>query len=374
MSESQGLVLLTGATGFIGSHVAKLLLGDGYSLRVTARNLTSNQNVKVSQLKAALSEYLSDRIEFVEADLLDQTVSWTQLVSGCQYVVHVASSLPERVPKTQAEADVTLRTAIGGTRAIIEAVAATKSVKKLVVTSSVASIAGIMGTRGRIYDETVWFDTNNRPLGLTYETSKTLAEKEAWRLFKDIKNPHFSLVCINPGVVIGPLLAQSTYSTSLTLIRFLLNREAPLLPQVFLPCVDVRDVAKAHLSALKTSGTDGQRVIVNTGTLSLKDIALILHEHLGPLGYRVPLRSAPDMLFRLIGYFRSDVTQLLFGLGCETVYDNSKMRELLRVEPMDLTQSVVDTAHSLIRHGHAALTPQYAAKYPEAEGLSANRY
>jgi nucleoside-diphosphate-sugar epimerase len=129
-----GLVFITGATGFIGSAVAIKTLQAGYSLRISVR-----KEEQIPKLKVALSEF-KDKIDFVITPDITQQSSFTGKLDGANYVLHIASPMPHGTnPETY------FGPAVKGTTAILKEAAKVSSIKKVVITSSIAALTPISG-------------------------------------------------------------------------------------------------------------------------------------------------------------------------------------------------------------------------------------
>jgi len=235
------LVLVTGGTGFIASHICKQLGMKGIKMRVTVRNKTS---FKTEALKEVLKEYES-LIEFYELDLTssDKTV-WDEAVKGITHVLHTASPFIVNV-KQKDEYNKLLKPAIEGTRSILEACHRNReSIKRIVVTASVASV--ICGHDS--YESPMTHLSYSVPEKInTYSLSKTLAELEAWRVADHNNLP---LCTIHPGLVIGPMLLKEHYSGESSNSMKAITNFPRILANVSMPVVDVRDVAWMHIKAV----------------------------------------------------------------------------------------------------------------------------
>ena len=193
------LILVTGASGYIATHIVKQLLEKGYRVRGTVRSLKDEK--KVAPLRN-LTKNFRFPLELVEADLLNES-SWSRAVSGCTYVLHTASPFPTERPDNE---DVVVKPALNGTLNILRACVQDGSrIKRVVLTSSIAAVAGEIYKQGYTYTEKDWPEGDLEP----YLKSKTVAEKAAWDFVKDRERkglPCFELAVINPGYVMVYML------------------------------------------------------------------------------------------------------------------------------------------------------------------------
>lgn len=176
--EEKPLVTITGITGYIGSHVAKLFLQDGgFRVRGTVRDL--NNQAKLAPIQQAFGQELFDKMDLVAADLLDDA-SLARAISGSTYVIHVASP----VDSWMKNEDDFVTPAVTGTKSVLKACKA-NGVQRLVITSSFLTLndPAIKPETGCLIDESYWNDvkenTNGNWLAMLGK-AKLLAEKAAW--------------------------------------------------------------------------------------------------------------------------------------------------------------------------------------------------
>jgi len=347
---SNSLVLVTGASGFVASHICKTLLELGAKVRGTVRSLENEE--KIGFLRT-LVENPKHKIELVEADLLKEE-SWKSAVKGVKYVIHVASPFPLGIPNSP---DEIIKPAVDGTLNVLKACSEEKSVKRVIVTSSVVAIYEPYlplpkeVEESKILTEEQWIDGNNENIE-PYSRSKALAEKAAWDFVKEIpdgKNK-FDLSVINPGLVLGPLLNKAN-STSLEVIRLLLDRAVPAIAKTCFPICDVRDVALAHVKALVTKDAIGKRHIVYTDSVWMKQIALTLQKEFKPKGFHVPTIVAPNFLVWLNSFIDKKYKTVVSRLGKEYKFSNERLRTVLGITPIEIEKTVIDSANALIDLG-----------------------
>ncbi|HET9743988.1 MAG TPA: hopanoid-associated sugar epimerase [Terriglobales bacterium] len=243
---------VTGATGFVGSHVAEALSQNGAELRLLVRKNSRTENI----------DFL--HAERVEGDLTDSE-SLRRAISGCEAVFHVAADyrLWVRDPEAMYRANVE------GTRALIEA-AREAGVRRVVCTSSVATMGFL--SDGTIVDE-------ETPVALSqmighYKRSKYMAEQIAL----EAGRAGAPVVVVNPTTPIGERDIKPT-PTGRIIVDFL-NRNFPAYVDTGLNLADVKEVARGHLLAFEKA-RPGERYILGGENLTLKQILDKLAESTG---------------------------------------------------------------------------------------------
>ncbi|VDL65433.1 unnamed protein product [Nippostrongylus brasiliensis] len=211
----------------------------------------------------------------------------------------------------------------------------------------------------RVFDENSWTDVNSSSVDY-YAKSKTLAEKAAWDFLDSIKDGNkFKLTCLNPTLVLGPLLIDEE-GASISLMRRFLNAQMQAVPELNLACVDVRDVAKAHVEAMRRPESDGQRILITSQpSFWFRDIARILRKEFGPQGFRVPRHQVSYPVLWLYSFFDQEAAACLHRVGHTIRFDNSKAKQLLGIEFRDPAESMVEMGYSLIERGIVKKRPGY---------------
>jgi nucleoside-diphosphate-sugar epimerase len=262
------LVLVTGGSGFIGSHTTLQLLAAGHKVRVTVRNLAREPEVR-ALLKAGGID-AGERVSFVAADL-ESDEGWPQAVAGCDFVLHVASPFPATIPKNE---DELIGPARDGALRVLRA-ARDGGVKRVVLTSSFAAIGHGHPSQKTPFDETSWTDPAGGGDVAPYVKSKTLAERAAWDFIAN-EGGALEMAAVNPVGVFGPVLGPD-YSTSILIVQKLMDGAVPGCPKVSFGVVDVRDVADLHLRAMTHPAAKGERFLAVAGDfLTMLDIAQVL--------------------------------------------------------------------------------------------------
>jgi len=333
-------VLVTGGSGFIGSHCILQLLAAGYQVRTTVRSLKREGDVR-AMLKEGGAEP-GDRLSFIAADL-ESDAGWREAVAGCEYVLHVASPIPPNVPKHEDELIIPAR---DGALRVLRA-ARDARVKRVVLTSSFGAIGYGHKPQRAPFDETTWSNLDaDVP---AYQKSKTLAERAAWDFVTHEGGLELSVV--NPVGVFGPVLGPD-YSPSIQLVQRLMDGSLRGCPKLSFSFVDVRDVADLHLRAMTHPAAKGERFLAVTGdSMSMLDIAKVLKSRLGASAKRVPTRELPNWLVRIAAIRDPGVRLILPQLGKITNATSAKARSILGWTPRSNEESIVDTAESLLRLG-----------------------
>lgn len=336
------LVLVTGGSGFIGAHCVAQLADAGYRVRTTVRNLSKEADVRAMLSRAGVDP--GETLEFFGADLTADG-GWPAAVEGCDYVLHVASPFPVKLPKHEDELIIPARD--GAMRVLRAAKAA--GVRRVVLTSSFAAIGYGPAAVGKVFDEHDWTDPEGPGIS-AYVKSKTLAERAAWD-YVNGEGAGLELAVVNPVGVLGPLLAADP-STSIQLVSRLLDGSVPGVPKVTFNVVDVRDVADLHLRAMTAPQAVGERFLAVTGgPVSMLEISTVLRENLGERAKKAPKRVLPDFMIRLGAIFDPSLRQVATELGKVRPASNEKARTVLGWEPRSVQDAILATAESLFALG-----------------------
>lgn len=335
-------VLVTGGSGFIASHTILQLLAAGYKVRTTVRNLSREGEVLVMLRNGGAEP--GEQLSFVAAELMTDA-GWPAAVSGCEYVLHIASPFPSQVPKDENELIVPARDgALRMLRASRDA-----GVKRVVLTSSFAAIGYGHTERAEPFTEKDWTNPDGADV-MPYTKSKTLAERAAWD-FIEREGAGLELAVVNPVGVFGPVLGPD-YATSIMLVERMLNGALPGVPNMCFGVVDVRDVADLHLRAMADPRAKGERFLAVSGDFMwLIEIARTLKERMGERARRVPTRQLPDWLVRLARFKDESVKQIIPELGKWKNATSEKAQKVLGWSPRSREESVVATAESLVKLG-----------------------
>ncbi|HEX7849478.1 MAG TPA: aldehyde reductase [Sphingomonas sp.] len=335
-------ILVTGGSGFVGGHVILQLLDAGHDVRTTVRSLAREQAVRDTLAHAGAKNL--DRLSFVAADL-NQDEGWAQAVAGCDYVQHVASPFPLAQPKDENDL---IRPAVDGTLRVLRA-ARDAGIKRVVLTSSFAAIGYGHGDQAAAYTEADWTNVDG-PAVQPYMKSKTLAERAAWD-FIEREGNGLELAVVNPVGIFGPVLNEDL-STSIEIIKRMLEGGLPGAPRLYFGVVDVRDVAGMQIKAMTAPQAKGQRFLAVAGDpVSIHDMSVILQQGMGEKAAKAKLRQVPDWLMRVMALFNPLAREAGPRLGIRAAASNAKARDLLGWQFRSNEEAIVASGESLIRLG-----------------------
>jgi len=334
-------VLVTGGSGFGASLVIPQLLAAGHEVRTTVRSLAREPQVRATLERAGAD---TRRLSFVAADL-ERDEGWAEAVAGCDYVQHVASPFPQSQPADEQEL---IRPAVDGTLRVLRA-ARDAGVKRVVLTSSFAAIGYGHGHSHSDYTEADWTDVNG-PAVQPYMKSKTLAERAAWD-FIAAEGNGLELAVVNPVGIFGPAL-NDDLSTSIWLVKSMIEGRMPGLPDLWFGVVDVRDVASLQIETMTHAGAAGERFLAVAGkAVPLPQMADILRADLGDAAGNITRRRIPSWLVRILALFNPMAREAAPRLGIRANASNVKARKLLDWQPRGNAEAILATAHSLIALG-----------------------
>ncbi|MBS0252284.1 MAG: NAD-dependent epimerase/dehydratase family protein [Proteobacteria bacterium] len=268
---AKDIAFLTGASGFVGSAVARKLLDDGFAVRALVRKSSNRANLHDIPL------------DVVEGDIRDVAVV-EKAMRGARYVFHVAADYRLWAP----DPEEIIRTNTDGTRAIMSA-ARKAGVERIVYTSSVATLR--LGGDGTPSDETMPLSAEDA-IG-AYKKSKVLAERLVERMIADENLP---AIIVNPSTPIGPRDVRPT-PTGRIVVEAAVGR-MPAYVETGLNLVHVDDVADGHVAALKT-GRIGERYILGGQDMTLGQM---LAEIAQLAGRRAPTIKLPRALIYPIAH------------------------------------------------------------------------
>lgn len=338
MAMTQQRVLVTGGSGFIAGHCILQLLEQGYLVRTTVRSLSREPAVRAVLADAGMVN--GDALSFVAADLTDDA-GWAEALADVDFVLHVASPVqPGHVP----DEDELIIPAREGAVRVLRA-ARDAGVERVVLTSAFHAVSWGHPHNDHVFTEADWTILDGPGVD-AYAKSKTLAERAAWN-FIETEGGALELATLLPVAVMGPVMGADI-SGSNHLIQTMLGGEMPGLPNLFIPVVDVRDVAAAHILAMTAPEAAGQRFLLSNGpAIPMKQIAATIRAHLGDAAENVPTRTIPNIVVRVGAVFSTQLRTVAPDLGYAKKTSNEKARRVLGWRPRNPEEAIVAGAQSM---------------------------
>ncbi|KIW24729.1 uncharacterized protein PV07_10424 [Cladophialophora immunda] len=318
-------VLVTGANGFIASHIVDLLLEKGYNVRGTVRN------EKPWLDKFFEERYGTGRFETTIVSAMDADAAFDEAVRGVAGVVHVATDV-----SFSPDADAVIPGVIASTVNLLKAAAAQQSVKSFVLTSSSTAALIPEVNKQMTVEQNTWNDSiveavyskdtpeEAKPY-VVYGASKTLQEREFWKWAKE-NSPSFSVNSVLPNMNLGRILLPESFGSTMGWVRGLLDGNDRMLhvlpPQWY---IDVRDDARVHVAALLDPTVQNERLFAFAGPYNWTDVINILTK-LRPNNTKIPKAPSEEGrdLTDIKGSKRAeDLIKSFFGVSGWTSLEDS---------------------------------------------------
>lgn len=349
VADGQTVACVTGATGFLGQELVAQLLEKGYAVRGTVRSATGKNAKRLTDMAESLFKGRS--LTLIEADLLGGEAGFAPCVAGADVLFHTASPFKSTGiddPQRQLIAP-----AVEGTEAATKAAIASGSVKKIVLTSSIAATMGGFGDKDGCFDETDWNWSSEAKIHDVamdaYRYSKLAAERAFWRLVAGADGVEGAAVL--PAFIVGPPRTDRTDGESLGNMVAALSGATP--PRGDTPMVDVRDVAAAHVAAYETPGAAGTsppekyRYLASTPTAYRRDDLLSLLADAYPDAAIAPRAAPPPSTAE--------------RARDKVVFCSKNLGNLAGVSVRAAPDALLDMAHVMLELGSVAVTPRAKA-------------
>ncbi|KAL7786553.1 hypothetical protein V8C43DRAFT_324411 [Trichoderma afarasin] len=294
---SAGLVFITGATGYIGTHLVGDVLKAGHRVRVAVRSQEKSQLIKELYPSAA------DKIEYAVVPDMSQPAAYQDALKGVSYVFHLAGAMVDK--GVELERDF-VDPAVNGTLSILESAKKEPSIRKVAIVSSFLSLMPMDGVMRNPFhikantgekfavDYKMAFPEGLPGQLLKYQTGKIVAH-QAYRDWIKKENPKFTVVSVHPSQVFGPSLVQKS-SSELSGVNFLmwmtLQSDAPLTPYLM---VDVRDVSLALARIIDADVPSGTELPITGPLYTWKQYASFISSKYPSLAIKFAPQEEPSM-------------------------------------------------------------------------------
>lgn len=295
-------IFVTGATGFIGAHVAWRLLASGYQLHCLVRETSNTINIKKMGVVLHVGD-IRDKLSIIEG------------MNGCEAVVNLAANVSFRQPDKRIYTEVN----VVGTRNVMEAALET-GISKIIHVGSAA-----------IYGEPIDCPfREDSPVGPHRQSEYTRTKYAGDQVIWDIYNQHgLPLVVVYPGCVVGPDDPNITEQLIMDYIRLKLSEGVP--SEGYVTVVHVADVAEAIVRALEKNDNIGEKYLIGKHHLSYQDLNRLLQESCGVELLEAPL---PHCVVWITAAFLA---------GTRMVFDGSKAERELGLAYTPLSTAINDT-------------------------------
>ncbi|KAJ5614607.1 dihydroflavonal-4-reductase [Penicillium herquei] len=286
---SKSLVFITGATGFIGSHVVASTLQAGYRVRLSVRKAEQEPLVR-----SRYPEY-NDDIEVVVLPDLSKPEAFSEALHDVDYIFHLASPMPGRGEDIHRDY---VDPAVNATLSILHAAQAFKQIKKVIIVSSVLALTpadAVIAQDVSAKDNTglpnpvdldAAFPEGFAGHALKYSASKIKAH-EATRDFLVNNTPHYNLITFHPVFVLGDSMIQQGVEDPSGMNGLFWMSMFSEKPQMANAWVHVLDVADAHVKALETDIETGKEFILSRPVVSWDEAAAYVNEKYPALGCKL---------------------------------------------------------------------------------------
>lgn len=321
--------LITGATGFIATHIIDLLIKDDYKVIGTVRSHDKGEQMVqlfgAENFQYSIVKSLADSKDDFKQAFVDHP--------EIEIVFHTASP----VFITDKIKELIVDPAVQGTQNILDAIKLYgPNVHSFVFTSSTGAIItpGVEQDRDESsWNVSTWEQAKFHPL-TGYMYAKTQAEHLVWKF--DEQNPKIRVACVNPAYVFGPQVFDSQVKQTLNSSNEVINtllRDGEKYVKTTASWVDVRDVAKAHIYAFTKENTKSQRLLMKEGAITEQTILDIINNKFPQLKGKIAT-----------GEPGSDISIL----EKRAQLNNVKTKEILGYQHVSLEQSVVDTVQQIL--------------------------
>ena len=268
-------------------------------------------------------------------------------IEDSQYVVHTAFPFLNREVQDEQEL---IGPAVQATMTVMRASLASH-VQRVVLTSSMAAIMNCKNIQKNHYTTDDWAEESEcDPM----QKSKKLSERAAWKFVNELpSDQNIELTTILPGLILGPHINKNEF-TSCKFLKSIMMSTSDVqrgLPFIQQPYVDVRDVAMAHLQAVKIPDAAGKRFILAEGFHYIKQVGKILKDRYHS-DYNIVDHDASKLWFWAAGNVDKSMHRMYSNWGKEITMENDETKDILGIDFIPFERTILEMAESLIEKGH----------------------
>lgn len=347
--EPHKCVVLTSITKFLPSHILQVLLSKEYTVRGVFTALDEEEMSDIGLESLFDIHPQARKFLFIQRVLPVDQRDWERVLESATHVIHVV--VPLAYTKIHQKSHDDVQAAAELTRCLLRACVKVKTVQRIILITSIASVAWSKQktSNKHVFNEEDWEIEKNLS---GYAKCQLVCEKAAWDFIHCLpESDKVELVVLNPALMLGPII-RGRSTTTIDIIKGIMEDSFRWLPCASIPLIDVRDVAQAAAVALVNREAAGHRHILYCASIWLEDIVQILRDEFIRQGYNVmPAFSASEK----VGCTRCFKQKLPPNLAVvedliKTLihYDNTRMRTVLNVDPHFPEETIIETAYSLI--------------------------
>eukprot|EP00930_Biecheleria_cincta_P007558 TRINITY_DN108795_c0_g1_i1.p1 TRINITY_DN108795_c0_g1~~TRINITY_DN108795_c0_g1_i1.p1 ORF type:complete len:384 (+),score=60.88 TRINITY_DN108795_c0_g1_i1:74-1153(+) len=339
------VVAVTGAAGFIGSHVCDAALAAGYHVRAVVRNPGDQEKVQHLLALNGAKERLS-----LHKGLLDVPGSYDEAFAGAEAVIHTAAVV--EIMDVSDPEDQIVRPSVEGVKNVLASADKTTSVRRFIHTSSEIAVLDWQRPPETTFSEVDWNSSSTMASGDYYGYAKATAE----RIVLDHKSQCFDTLAILPGVNLGPCMTKSHTKSSAVIVRQLLFGNTQ--PEYHAHFVDVRDTAAAHVCALgwtpAEAGDCRRFICCSDNAMKVSELEAQL-KRLFP-EYKINAAPHPGPILQgvleLPLFWRVFLSEFRRAMALQQFkLDNSRVKSLLANSFRPLDDTLRDTVKSMVDTG-----------------------
>ena len=213
----------------------------------------------------------------------------------------------------------------------------------MILTSSTVTIVSYpQKLGGATFDDSDWADLK---ASAAYGKSNKFAERPAWD-FVATDAPEIALTTINPDLVLGQPIRQRL-GASLAVVKRILSGKDPMIPNIGFSCINVRNIATAHIATIERPKTAGERFACSSEYLKLAELAVIIKTQYP--NRKIATRVAPNLLMHFLGIFDPAIRGIVLALAQRAAVDSKKAQEQLNIEFRNVSESLLETAAFLLK-------------------------